>query len=111
VNNGGKHTVDVTYLNGDQIYTWTDLPESFGSPQGGPVIYSSKDWAEPARATTVIHASVPPVPGNDRTTMLVGYGVSAGRVAPAGRRVSGQRVRPGRPGTRSNAASTCSTAR
>jgi cholesterol oxidase len=65
--------------NGDQIYTWTDLTESFGAPQGGPVIYSSKEWAEPANATTVIQASVPPVRGNDRTTMLVGYGVSAGR--------------------------------
>jgi cholesterol oxidase len=65
--------------NGDQIDTWTDLTESFGSPQGGPVIYASKDWADPARATTVIQASVPPVPGNDHTTMLVGYGVSAGR--------------------------------
>jgi cholesterol oxidase len=65
--------------NGDQIYTWSDLTESFGSPQGGPVIYSSKDWTDPAHATTVIQASVPPVPGNDRTTMLVGYGVSTGR--------------------------------
>lgn len=67
--------------NGDQIYTWTDLTESFGAPQGGPVIYASKEWADPARATTVIQASVPPVPGNDRTTMLVGYGVSTGRGA------------------------------
>ncbi|HZE65281.1 MAG TPA: GMC oxidoreductase [Sporichthyaceae bacterium] len=65
--------------NGDQIYTWTDLTESFGAPQGGPVIYSSKDWSDPAKATTVIQASVPPLPGNDRTTMLVGYGVSSGR--------------------------------
>lgn len=65
--------------NGDQIYTWTDPTESFGAPQGGPVIYSSKDWTDPAGATTVIQASLPPLPGNDRTTMLVGYGVSTGR--------------------------------
>jgi cholesterol oxidase len=65
--------------NGDQIYTWTDLTESFGAPQGGPVTYASKEWSDPANATTVIQASVPPVPGNERTTMLVGYGVSTGR--------------------------------
>jgi cholesterol oxidase len=58
---------------------WTDLLERFGSPQGGPVIYASKAWADPATANTVIQASLPPIPLNDRATMLVGYGVSAGR--------------------------------
>ncbi|GAA3848416.1 GMC oxidoreductase [Amycolatopsis tucumanensis] len=64
--------------NGDQIYTWTSLADDFGSPQGGPVIYGSKEWSDPALANTVIQASIPPLP-NLRTTMLVGYGVSAGR--------------------------------
>ncbi|GAA4669894.1 GMC oxidoreductase [Amycolatopsis dongchuanensis] len=64
--------------NGDQIYTWTSLAEDFGSPQGGPVIYGSLEWDDPARANTVIQASLPPLP-DLRTTMLVGYGVSQGR--------------------------------
>lgn len=65
--------------NADRIYLWTDLLERFGSPQGGPVIYASKAWADPANANTVIQASLPPIPLNDRATMLVGYGVSGGR--------------------------------
>jgi cholesterol oxidase len=65
--------------NADRIYLWTDLEEQFGSPQGGPVIYASKAWADPATANTVIQASLPPIPLNDRATMLVGYGVSSGR--------------------------------
>ncbi|OLR92786.1 GMC oxidoreductase [Actinokineospora bangkokensis] len=64
--------------NGDRIYTWTTLAEDFGAPQGGPVVYGSKEWDDPATANTVIQASLPPLP-NLRTTMLVGYGVSAGR--------------------------------
>lgn len=64
--------------NGDRIYTWTSLADDFGSPQGGPVIYGSKEWDDPALANTVIQASLPPLP-NLRTTMLVGYGVSQGR--------------------------------
>jgi len=64
--------------NGDQIYTWTDFADDFGSPQGGPVVYGSKEWDDPATANTVIQASLPPLP-NLRTTMLVGYGVSSGR--------------------------------
>jgi cholesterol oxidase len=64
--------------NGDQIYTWTNLADDFGSPQGGPVVYGSKEWDDPARANTVIQASLPPLP-DLRTTMLVGYGVSQGR--------------------------------
>ena len=64
--------------NGDQIYTWTSLADDFGSPQGGPVVYGSKEWDNPARANTVIQASLPPLP-NLRTALLVGYGVSQGR--------------------------------
>ncbi|MEB3370345.1 GMC oxidoreductase [Saccharopolyspora mangrovi] len=64
--------------NGDRIYTWTDLADDFGSPQGGPVVYGSKEWDDPTMANTVIQASLPPMP-NLRTTMLVGYGVSSGR--------------------------------
>jgi cholesterol oxidase len=64
--------------NGDRIYTWTDLADDFGTPQGGPVVYGSKDWTDPTTANTIIQASLPPLP-NLRTTMLVGYGVSSGR--------------------------------
>jgi len=64
--------------NGDRIYTWTNLADGFGAPQGGPVVYGSKEWADPAIANTVIQASLPPLP-DLRTTMLVGYGVSRGR--------------------------------
>jgi cholesterol oxidase len=64
--------------NGDRIYTWTDFADDFGAPQGGPVVYGSKDWSDPATANTVIQASLPPTP-NLRTTMMVGYGVSQGR--------------------------------
>jgi len=65
--------------NADRIYAWTNATEDFGSPQGGPVIYASKEWDDPAAANTVIQASVPPLPVNARSTMLVGYGVSQGR--------------------------------
>ncbi|WP_163506536.1 GMC oxidoreductase [Fodinicola acaciae] len=64
--------------NGDQIYTWTSLADDFGSPQGGPVVYGSREWDNPDSANTVIQASLPPTP-NLRSTMLVGYGVSKGR--------------------------------
>lgn len=64
--------------NGDRIYTWTDLADDFGAPQGGPVVYGNLDWQDPERANTVIQASLPPLP-DLRTTMLVGYGVSRGR--------------------------------
>jgi cholesterol oxidase len=70
--------------NADRIYAWTPLNENLGTPQGGPVIFGSKEWHDPAYANTVIQASVPPVifpgPGADlNTTILVGYGVSTGR--------------------------------
>ncbi|WAL68417.1 GMC oxidoreductase [Amycolatopsis cynarae] len=64
--------------NGDRIYFWTDFAEDFGMPQGGPVVYCSKEWDDPALANTVIQASIPPLP-DVRSTMLVGYGVSQGR--------------------------------
>ena len=64
--------------NGDRIYTWTNLADDFGAPQGGPVVYGSLEWDDPAGANTVIQASLPPLP-DLRTTMLVGYGVSQGR--------------------------------
>lgn len=46
--------------NGDRIYAWTSLQEDFGGEQGGPVVYGSKDWADPATANTVIQASSRP---------------------------------------------------
>jgi cholesterol oxidase len=64
--------------NGDQIYTWTNLADDFGAPQGGPVVYGSFEWDDPGIANTVIQASLPPLP-DLRTSMLVGYGVSDGR--------------------------------
>lgn len=66
--------------NGDRIYAWTSLEERFGAEQGGPVIYGSKDWADPALANTIIQASIPPLLNIDlHTTMLVGFGASAAR--------------------------------
>jgi cholesterol oxidase len=64
--------------NGDRIYLWTNLADDFGVPQGGPVVYGTKDWASPTGANTVIQASLPPLP-NIRSTMMVGFGVSSGR--------------------------------
>jgi cholesterol oxidase len=64
--------------NGDRIYLWTDYAEDFGNPQGGPVVYGSKDWSDPSVANTVIQASLPPV-GDLHSTVIVGYGVSKGR--------------------------------
>jgi len=59
---------------------WTDLAEAFGKVQGGPVVYCTKDWADPHRANTLIQASIPPLRGLDiRTTILVGYGASTAR--------------------------------
>ncbi|KAJ1684233.1 hypothetical protein LUZ63_020526 [Rhynchospora breviuscula] len=70
--------------NADRIYVWTSLSERLPSPQGGPVVFGSKDWADPARANTVIQASIPPIVlaglGVDpNSTILVGYGVSEER--------------------------------
>lgn len=67
--------------NGDRICTWVSPVEDFGPVQGGPVVFGTKDWADPASANTIIQASLPPLPlGLGRTvTMIVGYGVSAGR--------------------------------
>ena len=65
--------------NADRIYVWTNLETEFGAPQGGPVIYGSKNWSDPNAAHTVIQASVPPLSFDARSTMLVGYGVSTGR--------------------------------
>lgn len=66
--------------NGDRIYVWTDLVDNFGAAQGGPVVYGSKEWADPALANTIIQASIPPVPlATNVATMLVGFGVSEGR--------------------------------
>ncbi|EHR50263.1 choline dehydrogenase-like flavoprotein [Saccharomonospora marina XMU15] len=64
--------------NGDRIYFWTNLADDFGAPQGGPVVYCSKEWDDPGTANTIIQASIPPLP-DLRSTMLVGYGVSEGR--------------------------------
>ncbi|UGT67607.1 GMC oxidoreductase [Nocardia gipuzkoensis] len=65
--------------NADRIYVWTDPSAEFGAPQGGPVVYGSKNWADPHAAHTVIQASIPPLSLDARSTMMVGYGVSDGR--------------------------------
>ncbi len=65
--------------NADRIYVWTDPVDDFGAAQGGPVVYGSLNWDDPATASTVIQASIPPIPVNPRSTMLVGYGVSDAR--------------------------------
>jgi cholesterol oxidase len=64
--------------NGDRIYVWSDFADDFGAPQGGPVVYGTKEWGDPATANTIIQASLPPTP-NLRSTMLVGFGVSQSR--------------------------------
>ncbi|SOD72255.1 cholesterol oxidase [Jatrophihabitans sp. GAS493] len=65
--------------NGDRIYVWTSLTDDFTAVQGGPVIYGSKDWGDPATANTVIQASLPPFGADIRSTMMVGFGVSSAR--------------------------------
>ncbi|WP_068280046.1 GMC oxidoreductase [Aldersonia kunmingensis] len=65
--------------NADRIYVWTNLEDSFGVEQGGPVVYGSLNWDDPKSAHTVIQASMPPMPIDARSTMLVGYGVSESR--------------------------------
>ncbi|WP_019926053.1 GMC oxidoreductase [Nocardia sp. BMG111209] len=65
--------------NADRIYTWTCLDADLGAVQGGPVVYGSLNWDDPARAATVIQASIPPMGMDAHTTMLVGYGVSDAR--------------------------------
>jgi cholesterol oxidase len=65
--------------NGDRIYLWTSLEDDFGAEQGGPVIYGSKDWADPKLANTIIQASIPPIGADVRTTTLVGFGASKAR--------------------------------
>ncbi|MET0344107.1 MAG: GMC oxidoreductase [Polyangiales bacterium] len=66
--------------NGDRIYAWADASQKFGIAQGGPVVYGSKDWKDPATANTIIQASLPGFGGLDLgTTMLVGFGVSKDR--------------------------------
>ncbi len=65
--------------NADRIYLWTDMAEHFGAVQGGPVVYGSRNWADPHTAHTVIQASLPSFEVDTRTTTLVGYGVSDGR--------------------------------
>ncbi|MGU3290849.1 GMC oxidoreductase [Williamsia sp. M5A3_1d] len=66
--------------NADRIYSWTTFDEDFGATQGGPVVFGSLNWSDPARAFTVIQASIPTVARIDtHTTMLVGYGVSDDR--------------------------------
>ncbi|WP_194814107.1 GMC oxidoreductase [Nocardia sp. XZ_19_385] len=65
--------------NADRIYVWTNLAESFGTAQGGPVVYGSLNWDDPHSAHTLIQASTPPMPLDAHSTMLVGYGVSDSR--------------------------------
>jgi len=65
--------------NADRIYVWTNLAEDFGSIQGGPVVYGSKNWNDPHAAYTIIQASIPSMSIDARSTMMVGYGVSDGR--------------------------------
>ncbi|MEV6065745.1 GMC oxidoreductase [Nocardia sp. NPDC052001] len=65
--------------NADRIYIWTDPNANFGTAQGGPVVYGSLNWDDPHTAHTVIQASIPPLPMDPKSTMMVGYGVSDGR--------------------------------
>lgn len=70
--------------NADRIYAWTALDQRLPNPQGGPVVFGSKDWSDPASANTIIQASIPPIAigpaGLDlNSTILVGYGVSKAR--------------------------------
>lgn len=65
--------------NGDQILGWIDPRLGFGSPQGGPVVYGTKLWDDPATAHTLIQASIPPLSIDARSTVMVGYGVSPSR--------------------------------
>ncbi|WP_227982056.1 GMC oxidoreductase [Nocardia spumae] len=65
--------------NGDRIFTWTSLADDFGTQQGGPVVYGSKEWDDPATANTVIQASIPPAGLDAHSTMLVGFGITQGR--------------------------------
>lgn len=65
--------------NADRIYLWTDPSAGFGAVQGGPVVYGSLNWSDPATAHTVIQASLPPLGPDPHTTVMVGYGVSADR--------------------------------
>lgn len=65
--------------NGDRIYLWSDPGGDFGAEQGGPVVYGSKEWDDPATANTIIQASLPPLGVDLKSTMLVGFGVSTGR--------------------------------
>jgi cholesterol oxidase len=67
--------------NGDRIVVWTDLAEDFGRTQGGPVVFGSKEWDDPAMANTVIQASIPPLPVSPHSTITVGFGVSPVRAA------------------------------
>lgn len=88
--------------NADQIYVWSNENEDFGTVQGGPVVFGSKEWNDPSQpANTVIQASLPPsskatgtsmpvsllpsasavssATSTTKATMLVGYGMSSGR--------------------------------
>lgn len=65
--------------NADRIYFWTDPTAGFPAEQGGPVVYGSLNWADPASAHTVIQASIPPLGVPTHSTVMVGYGVSADR--------------------------------
>lgn len=40
--------------NADRIYVWTNPAGNFGPTQGGPVVYGSKNWADPHGAHTLI---------------------------------------------------------
>lgn len=65
--------------NADRIYIWSDPTENFGSTQGGPVVYGSRNWDDPTSAFTVIQASFPPVSFDAHSTVMVGFGVSSDR--------------------------------
>ena len=52
--------------NGDRIYAWADPSQQFGAAQGGPVVFGSKDWSDPATANAIIPASLPGFGGLDR---------------------------------------------
>lgn len=67
--------------NADRIYLWSDPTAQFGATQGGPVVFGSLNWSDPRNAHTIVQASMPALPMDMNSTVLVGYGVSEGRGA------------------------------
>lgn len=65
--------------NGDRIYLWSDPLTDFGAEEGGPCVFGSMDWDDPATANTIVQAAVPPAGLDTRATMVIGYGMTPDR--------------------------------